>query len=72
MLLLENKESILPLKAPNPQNGQTHSNNSSRILRRIVFSVFDHFVGLALKRLTQSSCPQSMFLIKETPLQIVC
>ena len=38
----------LTLKAPIPKNGQTHSNNSSAICRRIVF-VFDHFVKLALK-----------------------
>ena len=34
----------LTLKAPTPQNGQTHLANC--------LSVFDHFVGLALKRLT--------------------
>ena len=34
-----------------PQNGQTHSNNSSAICQQIV-SVFDHFVGLALKGLS--------------------
>ena len=33
------------LYAPTPQNGQTHSNNSS---------VFDHFVGLLLKGLRVS------------------
>ena len=38
---------ILTLKAPIPQNGQTHSNNSSAVC----FSVFDHFVELALKGL---------------------
>ena len=40
----------LTLLAPISQNGQTHSNNSSAIWRRIVW-VFDHFVGLALKGL---------------------
>ena len=39
-----NKEGFLTLEAPTPQNGQTHSNNC--------LSVFDHFVGLALKGLT--------------------
>ena len=34
-----------PLRA-NPQNGQTHSNNSSPTN---CLSVFDHFVGLPLK-----------------------
>ena len=32
----------------NPQNGQTHSNNSSAL-------VFDHFVGLALKGLIRNN-----------------
>ena len=32
-----------------PQNGQTHSNNWSAIANCL--SVFDHFVGLALKGL---------------------
>ena len=34
----------LTLQAPTPQNGQTHSNNSS-----------DHFLGLALKALKKST-----------------
>ena len=38
----------LSLSAPTSQNGQTHSNN----LSAICLSVFDHFVGLALKRLS--------------------
>ena len=34
------------------QNGQTHSNNSSaKTNSDALFEVFDHFVGLALKRL---------------------
>ena len=37
-----------PLSA-NPQNGQTHSNNSSTTADGLF--VFDHFVGLALKGL---------------------
>ena len=37
--------SKLTLYAPTPQNGQIHSNNC--------VSVSDHFVGLALKRLTK-------------------
>ena len=39
----------LTLQAPTPQNGQTHSNNSSANCRRI-----DHFLGLALKALKKS------------------
>ena len=64
---------------PTPQIGQTHSNNSSAVgcCRRIIlvcltilwgwtnyFSVFDHFVGLAIKGLRNviktwkpNSCP---------------
>ena len=38
---------------PIPQNGHTHSNNSLAICRRIVLSVFDHFVKLELKGLTR-------------------
>ena len=38
----------LTLWAPTPQNGQTHSNNSSAEC----LSVFDHFVGLVLKGLS--------------------
>ena len=40
----------LTLQAPTPQNGQTHSNNSSANCRRI-----DHFLGLALKALKKST-----------------
>ena len=40
---LINLKSFLTLEEPTPQNGQTHSNNSSAISR--------HFVGLALKGL---------------------
>ena len=35
---------------PTPQNGQTHSNNSSAVGKEL-FGVFDHFVGLAFKGL---------------------
>ena len=38
---------ILTLYAPTPQNGQTHRQLPTKCL-----SVFDHFVGLTLKRLT--------------------
>ena len=38
--------------APIPQNGQTHSNNSSANCRRVSLSVFDHFVELTLKSLS--------------------
>ena len=43
----------LTLKVPIPQNGQTHSNNSSANCRQIVW-VFDYFVKLALKGLKVS------------------
>ena len=41
----------LTLSAPILQNGQTHSNNSSALSTNCS-SVFDHFVGLALKGLS--------------------
>ena len=44
-----NSDHNLTLYAPISQNGQTHSNNSSAKC----LSVFDHFVGLALKGLTK-------------------
>ena len=44
----------LTLQAPTPQNGQAHSNNSSVCFSKIL-SVFDHFVGLALKTLKKST-----------------
>ena len=40
---------VLNLQAPIPQHGQIHSNNS------YCLSVFDHFVGLALKGLNTPS-----------------
>ena len=49
---------ILTLQAPIPQNGQTPSNNSSatadELLPTNCLSVFDHFVKLAFKGLTNS------------------
>ena len=51
----------LTLLAPISQNGQTHSNNASNCL-----SVFDHFVGLALKRLTKDYDPVDIWKIDET------
>ena len=39
---------ILALYAPTPQNGQTHSKNSSATVVWTIVWVFDHFVGLAL------------------------
>ena len=49
---LEMLVTILPLNiyAPTPQNGQTHSTNSSAVATNCL-SVFDHFVELALKGL---------------------
>ena len=49
----------LTLLAPIPQNGQTHSNNSSAIWRRIV-CVFDHFVKLALNGLMMNKITKSL------------
>ena len=40
---------INPLSV-NTTNDQTHSNNSSRLLLTNCLGVFDHFMGLALKR----------------------
>ena len=47
------EKDLLKLLSANPQNGQTHSNNSSAICRQIVWVclMFDHFAKLALKRL---------------------
>ena len=39
------------LEAPTPQNGQTHSQTIRRLLPSNCLSVFDHFVGLTLKRI---------------------
>ena len=39
---------IKPLST-NPQNGQTHSNNSSAFADELFLSVYGHFAGLALK-----------------------
>ena len=38
----------LTVLVPTPQNGQTHSNNSSAKLPMNYLNVFHHFVGLAL------------------------
>ena len=46
--LLEKKFFIL--KASALQNGQAHSNKSPAKAEELFLSVFDHFVGLALKR----------------------
>ena len=46
---LWNKNTTLTLKAPTPQNDQTHSKNVSAIADELF--VFDLFVGLALKGL---------------------
>ena len=48
-------EWILTRYTPTLQNGQTHSNNSSAIWAKNCLSVFDHFVGLALKGLRASN-----------------
>ena len=46
--------SILTLQAPTPEDGQTHSNNSSANEQpRNCLSMFDHFVGLAVKGLSK-------------------
>ena len=47
---------VLTLKAPTPQNGQTHSNNLSAIADKL-FDVFDHFVKLTLKLLIGALIP---------------
>ena len=46
--------SILTLQAPTPEDGQTHSNNSSANEQPTnCLSMFDHFVGLAVKGLSK-------------------
>ena len=44
-------KNYLTLQAPTPQNGQTHSNNSSATADELFLSVLNHFMGLALKGL---------------------
>ena len=46
----------LNLSEPAPHNGQTYSINSSTVLDELFLSVFDHFVGLALKGLKGLYC----------------
>ena len=46
---------------PAPQNGQTHSNNSSAFANCL--SMFDHFVGLALKRLRKNHTLISLLIL---------
>ena len=53
---------LITLKAPTPQNDQTHSNNSSATADKFL-SVFDHFVTLALKGLMYN---QWTLLFEET------
>ena len=49
--------SILTLQAPTPEDGQTHSNNSNNWSANEqptnCLSMFDHFVGLAVKGLSK-------------------
>ena len=46
--------SILTLQAPTPEDGQTHSNNSSANEQPTkCLSMFDHFGGLAVKGLSK-------------------
>ena len=40
---------FLTLQAPTPQNGQTDSSNSLATPDELFMSVFDHFVGMALR-----------------------
>ena len=48
---------VFALSASTPQNSQTHSNNLLLVANELFVSVFDHFVGLALKRLSiKQSC----------------
>ena len=43
---------LLTLEAPTPHNGQTHLKNALAIVDKL-FDVFDHFVGLTLKGVSQ-------------------
>ena len=60
---------IVTLYVPNPQSGQTHSNNSSAVATRFaeLFECVDHFAGLAHKGL--QSC--QTFGINLTTLRIL-
>ena len=44
---------VLTLKAPTPQNGQTHSQTIRRVLPTNCLSVCNHFVGLVLRGLQE-------------------
>ena len=52
---------IVTLYVPNPQSGQTHSNNSSAVATRFaeLFECVDHFAGLAFKGLNASLLPSN-------------
>ena len=52
-IILQVVNACLTLHAQTPQNGQTHSNNSSATADENCLSVFDHFVSLALKGLIE-------------------
>ena len=43
-------------KKVTPQNGQTHSINSSAVADKFFLSVFDSFVGLTLKGFASHIC----------------
>ena len=53
-------QDLNPLSAI-PQNGQTHSNNSTTNC----FSMFDHFVGLALKGLKNSKTLLKRYFVEK-------
>ena len=62
---------FLTLYASIPQNGQTHSNNSSGNLPTYYLSVFDHFVGLVLKGLIilmVTDSPEELLIVATWPL----
>ena len=58
-----NIHTALSVYAPTPQNGQKHSNNSSALPTNCL-SVFDHFVGLALKSIYQKKYLTELYDVK--------
>ena len=62
LLFIRTTKRDLNLFAPTPQNGQTHTNNSSAVADELL-GVFDHFVGLTLKGITDTTMtkPKNMY-----------
>ena len=63
----------LTLEAPIPQNGQTHSNNSSAKLPTNCLSVLGHFINLALKGLMRTDIDATSWgwRVKDKKLELI-